>query len=316
MHLTSRRKFVMENLERVLIGLILFAVTSVLAYLFRMRQLYVAVPKLFRHAPISNTGSICELIVYNKGNQVEEDVLVELDPDLKSELLASSSSNISFARSTLKIDRLHKGQEVSAVLLVENGLLDATKIVSISSKETKGKVVAKASNVFPNFATVFLSIVSTLIFCITIINLPKAYDFVYNEYVEYKLKSSYQNGWKNLSQYYGSDFSESYSNQEFPIRLKGREAYKDNKSFMIFEVYNKSALPLEATVRQDGYSNTDPTQDDGRYFSNVKLLPMSKTDLKVLVQEPNHTSQPVFLVFTLTSGNEFFYNLQLSIKTK
>ena len=46
----------MEHLEKVVIGLILFALTSVMAYLFRMRQLYVAAPKLYRHAPMNRPG--------------------------------------------------------------------------------------------------------------------------------------------------------------------------------------------------------------------------------------------------------------------
>lgn len=32
----------MENFEKVVIGLVLFVVTSIVAYLFRMRQLYAA----------------------------------------------------------------------------------------------------------------------------------------------------------------------------------------------------------------------------------------------------------------------------------
>lgn len=311
MHLISRRKFVMENLERVLIGLILFAVTSVLAYLFRMRQLYVAVPKLFRHAPISNTGSICELIVYNKGNQVEEDIVVELDPELKCELLASSSSNISFERSSLIIDRLHKGAEASAVLLVENGLLDATKIISTSSKATKGRVLKKASEIPPNFAFMFLlyvflaSIVPLMIFG------KNTYDKIHNDYVEYKLKSTYQQGWKNLSKYYGSDLSESYSREEFPIRLIGREANKDKKIMLVFEVYNKTAITLEATTDKVGNAVRDTTN-----YSSVKLEPMSKSYLKVLEPETTDPSKPILLEFTLKSGEEFIYDLQLSIKTK
>ena len=51
----------MDNVEKIAIGLVLFIVTSVVAYLFRMRQLYVATPKLFRHAPISQGGSLCEV---------------------------------------------------------------------------------------------------------------------------------------------------------------------------------------------------------------------------------------------------------------
>jgi len=75
-----------ENFDKVIIGLVLFAITSIVAYLFKMRQLYVSVPKLFRHASISKDGSLCELIIYNKGNQVEENIQVDFNPKLKGEL--------------------------------------------------------------------------------------------------------------------------------------------------------------------------------------------------------------------------------------
>jgi len=116
----------MDTVEKIAVGIVLFVVTSVIAYLFRMRQLYVATPKLFRHAPVSAGGSLCEVIVYNRGNQTEEEVSVSVDPDLKAELLASNSADVSFEGARLRVSRLHRRCEVSAVLLVENGLLDAS----------------------------------------------------------------------------------------------------------------------------------------------------------------------------------------------
>lgn len=301
----------MENFEKVVIGLVLFVVTSIVAYLFRMRQLYVASPKLFRHAPISKNGSLCELIVYNKGNQVEENILVELDPELKGELLASSSSDISYERSTMKIERLHKGEEASAMLLIENGLLDATKIISVSSKGTKGAVLKKVSDVPPNFAMAFLAFAFILGLIPMMIYGTRTYEKLYSEYVEYKLKSSYQQGWKDLSRYYGSDLRASYSDQEFPIRFLRREVDEKKKPVLVFEVYNKTAVPLKVTANKVG----SPPGDIAN-FASVDLQAMSKQSFKVPELEANSSSVPVLFEFTLKSGEEFIYGLQYAVAPK
>lgn len=184
----------MENFEKVVVGLVLFVATSIVAYLFRMRQLYAAAPKLFRHAPISKNGSLCELIVYNRGNQVEEDIKVDLDPELKGELLASSSSDITLEGATMKIERLHKGCEASAMLLIENGFFDATKIISVSSKGTKGTVLKKVTDVPPNFAKAFLVGFLLVGFLPALVYGTRTYENLQGEYVAYKLQAAYQLG--------------------------------------------------------------------------------------------------------------------------
>lgn len=292
----------MENFERVIIGLVLFVATSIVAYLFRMRQLYAATPKLFRHAPISKDGSLCELIVYNRGNQVEENIQVDLDPELKGELLASSSSDITLEGATLKIERLHKGCEASVMLLIENGLLDVTRIVSVSSKGTKGTVVKKVADVPPNFAKAFL-IGSLLVgFVPALIYGTKAYEQLRSEYVEYRLQAAYQVGWSNLSSYYGSDIRQSYSNQEFPIRFIRQQIDGSKRPTLIFEVYNKTASPMRVTANKNGGPPGDISN-----FSSVDLEPMSKQSFHVPVSASANNSQRAEFAFTMKSGEEFVY---------
>ena len=301
----------MENFEKVIIGIVLFAVTSIVAYLFRMRQLYVASPKLFRHAPISKNGSLCELIVYNKGNQVEENILVELEPELKGELLASSSSDISLEGSTMKIERLHKGEEASAMLLVENGLLDATKIIGITSKGTKGVVLKKISDVPPNFAKAFLAFVFFLGFIPMLTYGKKAYDRLQRDYVEYRLHTIYQQGWIDISRYYSSDLRTSYSDQEFPIRFVRRQVDGNKRSTLVFEVYNKTALPLGATANK-----INSRLGDIANFAQIDIPPMSKQSFTVVEPETDSPSRPSALTFSLKYGNEFIHSLQYSIAPK
>jgi len=293
-----------EHLEKILIGLVLFIVTSVVAYLFRMRQLYAAAPKLYRHAPISDAGSLCELIVFNKGNQAEESIQVELDPDLKIELLASSSSDINMDGSTLKIERLHKGCEASAMLLVETGVLDAAKILSVSSKATKGTVCKKITEVPPNYAVTFLSFVLMIGTLPAVIYGFKTYESLNAQYVEYRLSALHKVGWSNLSNYYSSDMRLSYSNQEFPIRFSGRQIDKSKNSILQFDIFNKTALPMKVYVDlQGGRTYGSP------YFSSAEIGPMSSTTL--LTQEPEQSANlpNPKLDFSIKVGDEYLYGL-------
>jgi len=298
----------LENFEKIAIGLVLFVLTSVVAYLFRMRQLYTAIPKLFRHAPISKNGSLCELIVYNKGNQVEESIQVVLDPELKGELLASGSGDISLEGSTLKIERLHKGCEASVMLLIENGTLDSSKIVSITSKATKGSVLKKVTDVPPNFAKAFIFSVVMLGFFPATIYGNYAYERIHESYVRYQLKNAHALGWSNLSKYYTSDLEKSYSSQEFPVRYLGRKTDATKQNILEFEAYNKMAVTLEITANKTGSAPGDITN-----FSSVKIPPMAKRTFSLLDPRGTSPSETAELKFTFKSGEEFLYNINFLV---
>lgn len=290
----------METIEKVVVGLVLFVLTSVVAYLFRMRQLYAAAPKLYRHAPISKGGSLCEVIVYNRGNQPEELIQVSLDPDLKAELLASSSTDITLDGSTLKVERLHKRCEVSAMLLVENGILDATKIISVSSKGTKGSVCKRVVDVPPNFAAFFVLFLLIVGFVPGMIYGGKLYDALHAAYVRYQMSATYALGWQDLSKYYESDLQKSYSNQEFPLRLSGRQLDANKKPTLVFDIYNKTALPMTVYAdRQEERAIGSP------YFSSADVPPMSRGSITTKLAEPTSDSPQAGIRFSLKVGEDF-----------
>lgn len=294
----------MEHLEKIIIGLILFIVTSVVAYLFKMRQLYVATPKLYKSTPISKDGSLCEVIIYNRGNQVEEDIIASLDPDLKVELLASSASSLTMEQSHIKINRLHKGQEASAILLIENGPFDTTKIISVSSKGTQGKSYKKIEDVPPNYALTFLVISLILGFFPGVIYSYKAYESFTEMYAEHKLKHIYNLGWSNLNEYLDSSLKESYSDQEFPIRLVEKKQQLKETGELIFEVYNKTAAPMEVIA-----DKKKRMKDDLSYFNSMVLPPMSKTKFTIN-KSPNYKSNPnQEYEFSFKHGDEFIYGI-------
>ena len=290
----------MEHLDKLIVGFILFIVSSILTYLFKMRQLYAASPKLFKVTPVSKDGSLCEVIVFNRGNQVEEEIRVDLDPELKIELLASNSTDLKLDKSTLFISRLHKGEEASALLLVENGILDYSKLVKLTSKDATGKFVKESEEVPPNYAKLFLVIVFFISMFPAMIYGIKGYEAYQNYRTNIELEQLYELGWTNLSKYYSSDLSRSYSKQEFPIRFSG---INEKESKIIFEAYNKTALPLEITI--DGKFRK---KDDFRYFKRISILPMSKVEFSILIPERVNGKTKFEYNFSFTFGKEYIHD--------
>lgn len=299
----------MDHLYKIIIGLILFVVSSIIAYLFKMRQLYVASPKLYRHAPVSSSGSLCEIIVYNKGNQSEENIKVNFDPDLKIELLASNSNDITLDGFTLNVDRLHKGCEVSVMLLIEKGTFDSSKITSISSKATNGKVCKKVEDVPDNYAHIFLLIVFLIAIIPSFIGSIHLYEKIKLSYIEKKLELLHNIGWSNLERYNDSDLIKDYKNQEFPIRLEGREKQKNGDSLLKFSIYNKTALPMKVSV--DLYGSKQFNLD---YYKNIEVSPMSKDWFVIKEPSPTLNNNNPKLQFSIITNNDYIFNIIYSPK--
>lgn len=304
----------MENLEKIVAAILVFIITSVLAYLFRMRQLYVLTPKLYKHAPISTNGSLCEIIVFNKGNQVEENIKINLDPDLKAELLASSSADIKLSGSIIEIDRLHKGSEASAILMVEHGFLNSTRITSFSSKGTKGHICNSKSSVYPNFAKLFLYTVLVLGFLSASFTAydKKIYDQFKNIYVEYQLSYLYKQGWTRLTEYYGSDLSKSYSEKEFPVRLVKKFSEKKAQ----FEVINKTAEIIKADFNMSPFITLEDGLMTFRAFGpsiTLEIPPLSKKSFIFIIPEGEGSFESSQLEVGFWFAGEYIQRPKLNI---
>jgi hypothetical protein len=289
-------------MEKVILGLVVFAITSVITYLFRMRQLYVAVAKLFRYSTVSKEGSLCEVIIFNRGNHPEESIQVVLDPQLKCEVLAASEGEFSLENSTIKIDRLHKGREFSAVLLVENGILDHSKIVSVSSKSVRGKVLKHALSVPPNFAKYALVITALLLPMPLLIYGERAVGAIQRHWTEGRLASLYKLGWSGLDEHYaGSALRKSYSDQEFPLRLVSSHADADEVA-LTYDVLNKTAIVLTVYAHPKGESLKYVL---GGRFASAEVAPMSKGSILIKLPTVKSTSKPVPVEVDFKLGGEF-----------
>ncbi|MDN5511306.1 MAG: hypothetical protein L0G64_03125, partial [Acinetobacter sp.] len=63
--------------------------------LFNKRQLYVISENLYKNSLLTDKGIVCEISIFNRGRQIEEDIELTLDNNLSYELLAYNDSNAS-----------------------------------------------------------------------------------------------------------------------------------------------------------------------------------------------------------------------------
>ena len=128
---------------------------------FRQRQLYILVPKLFEHTPLSDDGRVVEITLINKGWLMEEEVKVEFPPGQKIELLAANSAGVNYEKRTVAITRLPQRSDLKLVLLFEGSPPLAPITPKVTSKTSLGRLVSE-SNVPPNFGIAGLMLVGFL----------------------------------------------------------------------------------------------------------------------------------------------------------
>lgn len=190
------------------------------------------------------------------------------------------------------------------MLLVENGLLDFTKILAVSSKAKKGTICKKVTDVPPNFALTFLFFAFAIGILPAMIYGFKAYESLNASYVEYRLREPYKVGWSNLANYYASDMRMSYSNQEFPIRASSRQADSSKRVNLTFDIYNKTALPMKVYVDLQG-----KREYGSPYFASAEVAPMSKGTLTTREPEPSADTPRPKLKFSISAGGEYVHDL-------
>jgi len=302
-----------DNIEKIVIGIVLFALTSALGFLFKMRQLYVVVPKLYRHSGLAVNGSLCEIIIYNRGKQVEEDIQVVLDPDLKCELVATSIPGIGLSNSSIELGRLHKSSNVSILILVENGIFDISKILSISSKACSGRKVNRVFDVPSNWANLFMMYLASAAVLFVGFYGPPFYEKLDRKWSQSRLSTAANDGWNGLENFYHSSMRESYSLNEFPVRYISRLTDK-GRIVVTYEVYNKTSLPLTvyANAEVDEVDSSDKNYKDKIYpfFSSVEVPPMEKKKFEAFAKMEFGSTEPLPITFLFKNGEESFYKIQ------
>lgn len=297
-------------IETIIGGLLLFVLTSVVMYFYKAKQLYVVAIQLYNRSFLSDKGTITEIIIYNQGNGVEENIKLKLVPELKIDVLASSSDDVNLMdNNVFHITRLHAKSQVSLQLLVENGLLTNEEIVEISSDTHVGKKCLSKESVplnYGNVATQIASIITLISLCIFLLINRFALVELYGKY---KYSSLYKDGWNNLYYYIGSDLSKSYSSEEFPIRYIS-QSDENNYTVLKFEAINKSALPINIHISND--KELKFLKDKNSYISkelnsvSETIEPLSKSELLFTTKTENKFNIEV----TIYYGNEFIFDLK------
>lgn len=116
----------------------------------RKPRLIVLVPRSFSYSQITDRGQLVEISVFNRGFNTEETIDVTLNHAMRYELVGSNSQEVRVSGNKITIPRVGPSDDVTVLLLVEQGTFKSNDIIQCLSKETKGRTVEKVENIPPN----------------------------------------------------------------------------------------------------------------------------------------------------------------------
>jgi hypothetical protein len=241
----------MEIIEKIGIGVIAAVIAGLVMYSFRIRQLYLLVPKMFGYSALTEKGKIIEIRVFNRGRAMEEEVYIDMPTALTYELIAADHPDVRLDKNKLIFTRISPKSEVSMVLLVEGAIENESFSPSLSSKTTKGKVVKKLEEVPQNRGDSVLVIVITILFLSALFFLPVKWFDYHRKQKEEKIIKAYSflkdDGWREYERALSSEVLAGYSGFEFPILFRSAKR-KGNYIEVQFLAINKTAAPLQVTA--------------------------------------------------------------------
>lgn len=308
-------------IEKILLGLVVTLFGSVLIYAFRVRQLYVVIPRLFSVSALTSKGKIIEVRIFNKSRVTEEDVIVALSPDRTYEIVASTDSSSTLDENSIRIPRISPGDDYSVLMLVEGGNFTKDEISTVSSKATKGKLIEGVENVPPNSGTLVLVLAGF----IAIVATPILGIGVYDDWKEgvnereqaHRIESLNflsEIGWESLDEYALSILSENYSQGEFPLFQK--KLVRDGDVVVVtFAIVNKTAASMEVRAVPDRpYHEQDPKSWENSISESVSVAPGDNSELILRVFWPKNAPGELSVQFYLASGSEFFMGILKNVE--
>ncbi len=319
----------MEIFIKFGIGIAAALFGAAILYAFRMRQLYLLVPRMFSHCALFDQGKLVEIKVFNRGNNMEEGVEIVMSPELKCELLASELPGIELQKNIIKINRLAQKSEVSILLLVEGKIDEHNFSPSLTSKLAKGRQFKKQDEIPPNAGSAILIIGLILAFTSVALYAPHKY-FEYQKAEDdrerkellveeekkkalIRAKYSYldESGWKGVDRYIESGLSKTYSEFEFPLVLKSANR-KDDVFSINFSAINKTAATLKVTAYFQFAEKTKNISVSKDSIFDLEVSPMSSKDFVVSMNYNNSINiEDVVVVVSIKYGNDFLWGLQL-----
>lgn len=308
-------------IQAILLGLVVTIIASVLLYAFRVRQLYVVLPCLFSESALTSTGKLVEIRIFNKSRITEEEVLVELSPDRRYEIVASTDSTPILAKTTIRIPRIPPGDDLSVLIMVEGGNFTRDEISTISSKTTKGSIADGVEQVPPNAGTVILVIA----FLLALVAIPIGGISTYQKWKEEvserelverieSFASLIERGWTSLERYALSDLSGNYNAGEFPLFQKSM--MRDGDVIIVsFSIINKSAAPLAVRATPERpFADQDPRSWENTIIELSSVRPGETSELALRVFWPKNEEGKFSVEFHLDSGSDRFIQVKKHVQ--
>lgn len=307
----------MDLLEKILIGIVGALLTALVIYSFKLRQLYLLVPKLFGYSALTEKGKLLELRAFNKGRAMEEEVHIDMPPALTYELVAADHPDVKLQKNKLLLARIAPRSEISMILLAEGNLEAESFSPTLSSKTTKGKLVKKLEEVPPNAGAVVLSIVSFVAVMALMFYLPQRWieyqtQQKENEKREVLKKYAFLEaaGWRGLEPYVGSQLRQSYSSLEFPVIFQSATR-KGDQLEMQFAVTNKTAALLKVTA----YADAEPKRQTATVFGRNSVFdapvnPMQSLSIVIAMNTIGNDPENLFVRFSFEYAEERLWGVR------
>jgi hypothetical protein len=135
---------------RLVVGISVALGGTFVLYAFRVRQLYLVIPKLFPYGGLTGNSVLIELQVFNKSRYMEEEVQISLPPNAKYEVVAADYQDVKVVENKIVLPRLAPLSDVSILVLADGQFNNNNVVGSLTSKATKGTQCKKREDVPPN----------------------------------------------------------------------------------------------------------------------------------------------------------------------
>lgn len=275
----------------------------------RRPRLTVFVPRTFSYNQLSDKGHLVEVTVFNRGFKTEENIDVTLNPSLKYELLGANSPDASVDKNRLKMTRIAPSDEITMLLVVENGVFKPDDITQTVSKETKGITVAKLEEVPPTAMQrvwlVGVFIVFPALCYLGYIAIRTA--FVPPEATPQTIaaEASKTGGW-NIPSFYDRNENKIYKaleTRKLSVDLGALSAKGDIVS-VPFKLKNDTGEPFTASLEAITSTNDKRIQRYQQHIGDVIIFPESTTEKSINVIIPlkaTGNERTIFITILLQS---------------
>ena len=308
-------------LAQIVGGILAGLLVAGMVAFFRMRRLYLFIPRLFSYSNLSDQGAMIELNLVNKGFMSEEQIQVALKPTRQYRLVASTVDSVVLDTGIIKVPRLGSGQEVSIIFLVDGGEFTADEIVSATSREAKAQILknhpsqASAAQNLIWSLFVLLFVVAPSVWIGSVItdydgrNIYTILEDQLSPGLDAKRDFLKKANWENFDKFFSSGMYRYYTDQTFPVEGVTVSRNGDTADIQV-RLHNATPKRLEFSVRAFSSHNDDRGRLVDSYWNGV-LFPNEKKDVKIQAYVPTEQKkQAVVLKITLQGEKLLIFSME------